>query len=655
MALQRARSVLFCSLLLLVFTKISFSADKPAWAPVPADELALKDDPEAAGAPAIILYREYVADDVNRFVAEYVRMKVLTEAGKKYGDIEIPYFDDVFSIDGIEARTTRPDGTSVIFHGDIHDKVLVRGRGLKLLAKTFSLPEVQVGSVVEYRYRMVRKANFLMSHHWQVQADLYTRRAHFELRPATPPGAALVSTYRFMPEGKRVKANGAAYVLDMENIPGLETEELMPPPGEVRAGVDLVYRRAQFQGMQDLFWADAAKQLAEAVQQFIGKNDTAKTEVARLIAPSDQPEAKLRKLYARAQQIHNIDDDLAKSTKEVKRQNYKENKKVDDVFSRAYGNGVDVTLAFVAMAKAAGFESGMALVSSRARQFFHKEILSTSQFNTYLAWVQVDDRTVFLDPALRDCPYGLLSWDETGVEGIRAVAQGNVFMRTPALLPADATIRRSGELQVRDDGSLEGGVKVTWTGEEALEQRAALRDEDDAGRRKYLEAEIQSGFPTGAQIEFKTADIPANAELPLSATFHIVVPSFASATGRRLLLPSVPDGSSDTRPFQRVARKQDVVLRHPFQRDDDFTYVLPSGFAPESVPSPAEHEDSLAKYSITFATDRPGTLHVTRTFEIREWHIPAAAYGRLRAVYQKTQATDSQQAVFARRAESSSR
>ena len=75
MALQRARSVLFCSLLLLVFTKISFSADKPAWAPIPADELALKDDPEAAGAPAIILYREYVADDVNRFVAEYVRMK----------------------------------------------------------------------------------------------------------------------------------------------------------------------------------------------------------------------------------------------------------------------------------------------------------------------------------------------------------------------------------------------------------------------------------------------------------------------------------------------------------------------------------------------------------------------------------------------------
>ena len=61
--------------------------------PVPAEELKMKSEPLAPGAPAIILYRQVDRDDSGLQGREYnyVRIKILTEEGRKYADIELPF------------------------------------------------------------------------------------------------------------------------------------------------------------------------------------------------------------------------------------------------------------------------------------------------------------------------------------------------------------------------------------------------------------------------------------------------------------------------------------------------------------------------------------------------------------------------------------
>ena len=53
-------------------------------------------EPQAPGAPAIILYREVNRDDSGNTAHEddYYRIKILTEEGRKYADIEIPFFKE---------------------------------------------------------------------------------------------------------------------------------------------------------------------------------------------------------------------------------------------------------------------------------------------------------------------------------------------------------------------------------------------------------------------------------------------------------------------------------------------------------------------------------------------------------------------------------
>src|SRR5258708_22645959 len=123
------------------------------WQPISQEELKMTSLPEAPGAPAVILYRQVDRDD-GRTPHEdtYVRIKILTEEGRKYANVEIPYFKEYGGMTAIKARTIRPNGSIAAFDGKVYEQTIVKAKGVKYLAKTFTLPDVQVGSIVEYRY-----------------------------------------------------------------------------------------------------------------------------------------------------------------------------------------------------------------------------------------------------------------------------------------------------------------------------------------------------------------------------------------------------------------------------------------------------------------------------------------------------------------------
>jgi len=145
------------------------------WQPISPDELRMTSVAEAPGAPAVILYRQVDRDDNGRTGNEYnyVRVKILTEEGRKYGDVEIPYFKGERTVHGLKARTIRPDGSVANFEGKAFDKTIVKAKGVKYLAKTFSMPDVQVGSIIEYHYTNDLAEGLIFDSHWILSEELF--------------------------------------------------------------------------------------------------------------------------------------------------------------------------------------------------------------------------------------------------------------------------------------------------------------------------------------------------------------------------------------------------------------------------------------------------------------------------------------------------
>jgi Domain of Unknown Function with PDB structure (DUF3857) len=120
MPLRHARRYLWSVVCLVVVIAVApFAAAGVGFQPVNPDELKMTSEPQAPGAPAVILYRQVDRDDNGHtsHQDDYIRIKILTEEGRKYADIEIPFFKDNENIVNIRARSIRPDGTIANFDG----------------------------------------------------------------------------------------------------------------------------------------------------------------------------------------------------------------------------------------------------------------------------------------------------------------------------------------------------------------------------------------------------------------------------------------------------------------------------------------------------------------------------------------------------------
>ena len=532
------------------------SGQQANWAPIPAEEMAFKDDPVAPGAVAVILFREQISDDKKGMATEHIRIKVLKDAGKKYADIEIPSAKWM-KIESIEARTIRPDGSIVPFTGTVHDKTVAKTRKTEISVKAFTLPDIEAGSILEFRYKARLEKERTPSHSWEIQSELFTRKAHFELRPISFDNLSEIG----LNFDQKPQRNGDTISLDVANVPAIEDETFTLPQSELESRIEITYRPPDYP-TPETYWGRIGQAEGEYLNTFIGKDKQIKKLVVSLAPPSDPPETRLRLCYARAQQIRKLKSGFYDSS-EGKQEKLKENKHVNDVVERGYGDIGDVTAVFVAMAREVGYQSGMAFLTDRKRGLFHPDLLSTNQLTATMAWVEKDGKFTLLDPACEKCPFGLISWDQSGASGIRTNYSGSVFVKVPANKPEDATYARKGDLKLEADGTLSGNLEVTIGGLEALELRDKEDKADEASRRKAIIDLVKSWLPGSAEVKLEQVSNWDDIDKPIVADASIDVPGFATVTGKWLILSAWPFESKSQNPFPHARRKYAIVFENP--------------------------------------------------------------------------------------------
>ncbi len=403
--------------------------------PVDPAELKMTSEPLAPGAPAIILYRQVDRDDngTPSHQEVYFRIKILTEEGRKYGNIEIPFYKESEQVRNIKARTIKPDGSIVDFDGKVLEQTLVKGRGVKYVAKTFALPNVEVGSILEYFFSVDFKWDYVYGSSWILSDDLFTRKARFSLQPLThaPMTVSLLWSWHELPPGAEPK-QGAGQVIRMDasNIPAFQTEDYMPPENELKSRVDFNYLENFHEKGVEAYWKAIGTRWNGYLEAFVGKQKAMQGAVAQIVSPDDAPEVKLRKIYDRVQQIRNKSYELGKTEQEQKRDKEKIAENVEDVWKRGYGNGVQLTWLYLALVRAAGFETYGVWASDRRNYFFDPGTMESGKLDTNVVLVKLNGKDLYLDPGAEFTPFGLLPWSETGVQGLQLNKDGGTWVKT---------------------------------------------------------------------------------------------------------------------------------------------------------------------------------------------------------------------------------
>jgi uncharacterized protein DUF3857 len=620
--------------------------------PVSPEELKMTSEALAPGAPAIILYRQVDRDDNARTSHEdnYYRIKIFTEEGRKYADIEIPFVKGNDNVIGVHARTVRPDGSIRDFDGQVFEKTVEKTRGRKVLVKAFTFPDVQVGSILEYYYTYDLKEYSLFDSHWILTDDLFTKTAKFSLKPYASTFENpfnLRWSWHSLPLDSTQPVQGPDHIIRMEshNIAAFQKEDYMPPENEVKARVDFIYSDELPAKDQDTFWKQVGKKRNGALESFVGKHNAMQAAVAQIVSPSDAPEVKLRKIYDRVQQLRNTSYEIRKTEQEEKREKDKAPANVEEVWKRGYGNGIQLTWLFLALARTAGFEAYGCWVSDRSNYFFSPVTMDGSKLDANVVLVKLNGKDLYFDPGGLFTPFGLLSWPETGTAGLRLDGEGGTWIKTTLPESTESQIQRTAKLRLSETGDLEGKLTVTYTGLEAMYRRLEWRNADDVARKKFLEEQIKEQVPAAAELELSNKPDWGNTETPLVAELDMKVPGWASSAGKRALLPVGFFTVHEKRIFEHANRVHPIYFDYPYQKVDDVTIELPTGWQVSSVPQPQVSEGHVVGYNLKVESGN-GTVHVVRKLNVDFLILEPKYYGPLRSFFQVVRTGDEEQVLL---------
>jgi len=646
LALTPVRLFLLSAILAVFITPAR--AQKEDWQPITQQDLEVKQVPGNPGADAVQLYYADFINDQEQTEFFYVRIKVLNEKGKSHADVEL-IIPPEGSISSLKARTIQPDGRITEFTGKPFQKTVIKTRGVKVLAKAFTMPEVSVGSIIEYKYK-IDWPWIITDNYWTIQHELYTVKESFRMKPYAGPleglenGYQVAALYSHMPNNIKPVQKSGGYELDVENMPAFESEGYMPPEEDLKPQMRFFYIGTG-SSTPDKFWQDAGRKWNDEVEHFIGNRKEISRAAAEAIGNESDPEQKLRKLYARAQQIRNLTYERERTEQEQKKEKLKLNQNAGDVLSRGTGYRDDITRLFVALARSAGFDSSVVRVGDRKDRFFDKGLLSRHQLDSEIAVVNQAGKDIYLDPGTKFCPYGYLRWIRTSTMGIKLDKKGGMFVTAPAAGYDKATIRRNVEMALDADGNLKGTITVKFEGGDALEHRLDAFDSDEVGKKIDLEDELRTWLPNGASIKLAKVDGWESSEGPLTASFEVSVPSYGSSAGKRLLVPSYLFQARQMDAFKHSERKFPVYFPYAFGESDRVNITIPSEYTLETVPQEQSADLGYAAYQNLVQFD--GKQLVTqRILQVNGIFFRLELYPEIKDFFSKVQAGDEQQAVL---------
>ena len=367
--------------------------------------------------------------------------------------------------------------------------------------------------------------------------------------------------------------------------------------------------------------------------------------MAEIVSPNDSPEVKLRKIYDRVQTIRNTSYELLKTEQEEKREKKKPAENVEEVWKRGYGNGIQLTWLYLALARAAGFEAYGAWVSDRRNYFFTPVTMQDARLDANVVLVKLNGKDLYFDPGAEFTPFGLLTWTETGVQGLRLDKDGGTWIRTTLPASSESRMERKALLKLSDTGDLEGKLTVTYTGLEAMYHRLDVRHADEVARKKFLEDRVKTQLPVAAEAELTNKPDWNGSETPLGAEFDVKIPGWASNAGKRVLIPAGVFTEMEKHIFEHANRVHPIYFDYPYEKVDDVTIELPHGWQVSSFPPEQVNDGHVVSYALKVEGGK-NTLHLTRKLSVDFMFLEAKYYPALRNFFQVVRSGDEEQIVL---------
>lgn len=633
-----------------------------SWLPVTEEEKVLKAPvvEKDAGLEAIFwrvhVRDERMGDEIQRVLYHYMRLKVFNEKGKEAAStIEIEYSNEV-AVMHVAGRTILPDGTVLDLKGDdIRDKELVRVGRIRRKVKSFAMPGVVPGAIVEYRWKESRFKPDSLHFRAQMQTDYPVRKVTYFLQPlqaAYDAGYQMtVRPFNCQPTKLKLENDGF-HSFSLDNVPAFRAEPLMFGEPKVRPWVLVAYTDGS-QKNPEKYWEKEGKDAYKDMKTSLKVNNEMKAAAAAAVGAASTDEEKVAALvrYVRSNIRNlfasNVTD--AERGKVIKSMPKNRRRTSEEVLKSGIATPNEMNILFAALASSVGLEARQAFLSNRDDLQFHPNLVDTYFLRNVDMAVRAGDSWKIYDVSARLLPPNMLTWREEGTTAFITDNQKPEFVQTKTSSPEDSKVQRIARLTMSPDGTIEGTVGLSFTGHKAYEERLGYDGDTPEKQQQDLKEEITSSYPD-AEVSDIAIENVSDPEQPLKVRYKIRIPGYAQRTGKRLIFQPVFFQRGTAPLFAATERKYPVDLRYGWSEMDNVMIELPEGYVLDSAENPGDIDfGPPGIYQLQMARNGNRTLAVSRGLTFgRNGMImfPVASYAALKRAFDEIHNRDATSLVL---------
>jgi hypothetical protein len=556
--------------------------------------------------------------DLQRVLSHYVRLKVFDEKGKeKVSTIDIE-FGPKIGIVNVSARTIKPDGTVVEMKNNaVYERDLVRAGGRKVRVKSFALPAVEPGSIVEYRYKEIRWDPHVLYARLQMQREYPVQRVTYYAKPLPSEytGNLRMGVWSFncTPSPLKLENNGYSS-FTLENVPAFHEEPYMPGEPSVRPWVLLHYNSGEKRD-PDKYWNGVGRRIYGNLKDSLKANDDVKSAAAEAVAGANTPEEKvatlIRYLWKHTRGFHDVGVTEAERDKVLAKMPKDRERTAAEVLKSGLGSADERNLLFAAMASAQGLEARPVLLPNRYDVPFSPAMAEDYFLENVDMAVKIGADWKFYDVSAQ-LPPGMLNWSEEGQPALLSDPKKPVFLQSPIATAESSLTRRSAHMTLSEDGTLEGDVEESYSGHAAPEKREKLAGESDDRQQEIFKQTVTAVFTEAevSAIAFQNVDDPAS---PLIVKYHVKVPNYAARTAKRIVLQPLFFQRGEAPRFTATERRYHIVIPYAWKERDEISIAFPAGFVLDKGENPPKlNFGKPGYYELKMAMKGKNELVVTR-------------------------------------------
>jgi hypothetical protein len=348
--------------------------------------------------------------------------------------------------------------------------------------KKFAIPNVRVGSVIEYEYQV--ETPFFVSNFkpWDFQSDIpkisseywATIPANYQYNMALigllkldKQESSVLKDY-FQPGGGQ-KADAVLYKWAMKDIPAFIEEEYMTARKNFLSAISFELQEIQyFSGAKDKVtkdWKDAEQELRQS--EFFGLQikrgrDIIDDHVNTVISGEADPLEKTKKIYEFIRNWYRWNEYYGKYS----------DLGIRKAFEKREGNVGDINLSLIAALKYAGLGVEPVILATRDVGLPKELFPVLTDFNYVVAKVNIGDKFYLLDATDDFVPFGVLPERCLNGKGRVLGEKESSWVELKAMERGKLVSQIS--LKLDADGRLNGQMKTTYSGYRAADARRTI-------------------------------------------------------------------------------------------------------------------------------------------------------------------------------------